>query len=948
MSSYKRLYKSDVVSIPYIANKEWTISSCDLNSYGIRVLNGVKTDTTFDYSNDEKTYNEYDRFVYDSINHLYYQYFSGSLLDNTSNLESNYYEDASIYRASGSYFDYTPVGYMIKTLPTASGAEIKVLSVSKEVYGQSIKELSFNISTSLYNLQDDGKGNIFDLATNPYTLVGNIFYGQGVAVVSHQDYQTIFLLAPYAKDDTFTISPADVPYSINPTANDDLRGLTLSTGSLVLSGGDASFFTNLGNGTLSFTQATPGTYETSYQFLATTTTSSCTFPSNFAKITVNVQRPLCGFVLLVQDVTTPAATPTPLPTATPGPSITPSPTFTATPTAAPTSTPTSTPTFVMPPATATPLPTATPTSTPTPTATTTPTPTPTLFCGTLTGIAYCVGLTTATPTPTPTATISATPTVTGTPTPTPTLSAGCPAIPSPSNANFRYATSGDAASIPNVTVGDLIVLGGTQTSAGLPAINLNANSFTLGPGNKILIRGGIRYDFISITNSSAGTAENPIVITNFCGQVETRTLHIEGMSYFKLTGKYSAANKTGDISYQGHDTGYAWSQGKYGIFINNRWQNTTGTLLQIDGVDIGGTVYHATNYEIEYIESGNGGYTNQSIDNRYAVVDNIRIHDCYFHDISGEGMYWGYVSGVNTFEVYRGIKVYNNRFVRCGWDGIQVKRMVSGSDIYNNAVVSVGLHNEEGQDLGVNLAVTDGGFSLRNNLMVGTMGYAGIQYFFEDVLDYPPTGGTALCENNAVLHIGMYDPANRGTDQFSGARGLFLRGPSYNVPYPPVTTDINNNVFGFFLSPNSNTNVVENGMENSPTSPLLFRNNIFDNTGDVTTFVGGTDWTINYNNVQTPVIDVQFENYYIGPGFDHHRFMYWDVLAPYDNTWYVTHKSRIYRAIATSTGVEPGVTEGWEAYWQLQTYNGGVSYYPADDVRTVADSYYNVRTIGLV
>jgi hypothetical protein len=311
-------------------------------------------------------------------------------------------------------------------------------------------------------------------------------------------------------------------------------------------------------------------------------------------------------------------------------------------------------------------------------------------------------------------------------------------------------------------------------------------------------------------------------------------------------------------------------------------------------------------------------------------------------------MYWGYFTGVDTFEVYKGIKIYNNRFIRCGSDGIQVKRMVSGSNIYNNAIINVGLRNESGQNLGVNLAITDGGTSFRNNLLVGTMGYAGIQYFFESVLNYPPTGGTTLCENNAVLRIGMYDPANRGTDQFSGARGLFLRGPSYDVTYPPVTADINNNVFGFFLSPNSAMDVVENGMQNSPTSQLLFRNNIFDNSGDVTTFLVGTDWTINSNNTQTTVQDTQFENYYIGPGFDHHRFMYWSVSAPYDNTWYVTHKSRIYRALATSTGIEPGVTIGWEAYWELQTYNGGTSYYPADDVRVVANTYYDLRNIGLL
>jgi len=201
MSAYKRLYKSDVSNIPYVANKIWGIGVCDLESYGIRVFNGIKTGSIFDYTNDIKTNNEYDRLVYDSINHLYYQYYSGSYLDNSSNLASLNYVSASIYRPSASYEDYTPQGYMIKDFPTGSNAVIKVLSISKDIYGNSLKKLSFNISSSYINLQDDGKGNIYDTLTNPDTLVGNLFYEHGMAVITHPDYQSIFPVPPYAKDD---------------------------------------------------------------------------------------------------------------------------------------------------------------------------------------------------------------------------------------------------------------------------------------------------------------------------------------------------------------------------------------------------------------------------------------------------------------------------------------------------------------------------------------------------------------------------------------------------------------------------------------------------------------------------------------------------------------------------------------------------------------------------
>ena len=587
MSAYKRLYKSDVVSIPYIANKEWSLSVCDLASYGVRVYNGVNTSSLFDSQNDVKTNNEYDRFVYDSINHLYYQGFSGSYLDNTSNLESLNYSGSTIYRPSGSYYDYTPVGYMVKDFPTGSNDQIKVLSISKELFGQSLKKKSFNIATSYMNLTDDGKGNIYDILvtgsqqssysaftnkgvrlyssgydiegigsyiewntvnaggsyagtfwTNPnenttdgrlnktgfwsgnsqlyvgkgtltfnitastnityyfgigcddfasiyldgnillnqpnpggpgtnlrywaiypvsitsgtheikfignnggvfdpgnpgsmgieiynnteaqisasiaaspngstvpaglnivYSskdhltegifskttdrIVGNIFYEHGLVVITNPEYQSIFPVTPNAKDDVFSIKTAQLPYNMNVLANDNSKGWVAMTGSIVLSGGDASLFTVVGDGTVTFNGTIPGTYSTKYKYSSYSTASSCTLESNYAEILVNVGVALCSFQVSVVSVptaptATPTSTPTPTPTATPTPTNTP--TVTPTPTAGPTSTPTSTPT-VTPTPTNTATPTATPTSTPTPTptatATSTPTPTPT-------------------------------------------------------------------------------------------------------------------------------------------------------------------------------------------------------------------------------------------------------------------------------------------------------------------------------------------------------------------------------------------------------------------------------------------------------------------------------------------------------------------------------------------------------------------------------------------
>jgi hypothetical protein len=317
MSAYKRLYKSDISNIPYLANKNWSVSACDLESYGIRVYNGVKTSSIFDSINDVKTNNEYDRLVYQSVNHLYYQEFSGSFLDDSSNIASLNYASASIYRPSGAYYDYTPQGYMIKSFPTGSNATIKVLSISKDVFSNSVKHLSFNISTSFMNLQDDGKGNIYDTSVID-TLVGNIFYEHGLVIITNPDYQNIFLLPPFAKDDYASFSSSTTPKLISPLLNDNTRGWTALTGSIELSGSDVSYFTNNGNGTVTLNTSVIGTYTTHYRFSTSSSSSNCILKSNYAKIESVVTKPMCNFIVYAIYVVPATATPTPIP-ATPTP-----------------------------------------------------------------------------------------------------------------------------------------------------------------------------------------------------------------------------------------------------------------------------------------------------------------------------------------------------------------------------------------------------------------------------------------------------------------------------------------------------------------------------------------------------------------------------------------------------------------------------------------------------
>ena len=166
MSSYKKLSKADVTNVPYAANKQWNLSySCPSVSNGyFNIYKGTYITGTFalnNYATDPFTNDQYERLVYSSINHLFYQSYSGSKL-NTGSLMFNVdtYTSASQQRPTGAYFDYNTNPLLIKTFPTGTDASIRVLAVNQDIYGSKILPNSFRLSSSVYDIKDDGNGNL--------------------------------------------------------------------------------------------------------------------------------------------------------------------------------------------------------------------------------------------------------------------------------------------------------------------------------------------------------------------------------------------------------------------------------------------------------------------------------------------------------------------------------------------------------------------------------------------------------------------------------------------------------------------------------------------------------------------------------------------------------------------------------------------------------------------
>ena len=286
MSSFKKLKSSDVSLIPYTANKQWDLNFCSYpsdDSY-ITIYKGTNLTSSFNPDTEPVTENQYERLVYDSINHLFYQSYSGSLLNTSSLANSLFYESASENRPIKSYFNYNEDSMLVKNFPSGSNNGIRVLAVNQNIFGSQVLPYNFQLSSSAYLIMDDGRGNLYEESTH----VGNIFYSHGLAIITNQDYQDMFPLPPLAFNDYYTFIVSDVSKNFTPLSNDIVRSGTLVTSSIVLSGSQSSYFAVNSLGTGSITTNVAGIYDVYYTVEADLNNECNNLVSNKARIRVNI------------------------------------------------------------------------------------------------------------------------------------------------------------------------------------------------------------------------------------------------------------------------------------------------------------------------------------------------------------------------------------------------------------------------------------------------------------------------------------------------------------------------------------------------------------------------------------------------------------------------------------------------------------------------------------
>ncbi len=241
-----------------------------------------------------------------------------------------------------------------------------------------------------------------------------------------------------------------------------------------------------------------------------------------------------------------------------------------------------------------------------------------------------------------------------------------------------------------------------STNAFAVSHEINASTYivdgietTINPGDTIKLLSGPR-DYL-LFRFIHGNSSNPIVIINENGQVIINAIDpgyygikFQDCSYIKLTGSGHSSHQYG-IHVDGVSEGT-------GLSVDNLSTNFEMERVEINDINIAGI----------YIKTDPTCTTPESTRENFTMYD-IKIHDCYLHDIGDEGMYigssWytGYDIGCGTLlpHVIEGVWVYNNIVENTGWDGIQVSSATNDCFIYNNVIRNDSYKEASGQMSGI-------------------------------------------------------------------------------------------------------------------------------------------------------------------------------------------------------------------------------------------------------
>jgi|GEM_PF-633553 len=450
------------------------------------------------------------------------------------------------------------------------------------------------------------------------------------------------------------------------------------------------------------------------------------------------------------------------------------------------------------------------------------------------------------------------------------------------------------------------------------------------------------YSYIRLHNLPQRSTNNPLVITNYGGQVKVGGTHsytftLGGGSNWILTGEYDSQLETGHVDYPGHLNGdYANSEGRYGIEVGR--SNTSGI-----GIGAG-----ATNFELSFIEVGFSGFAGlliKSDNDPTATMDGVKIHDMYIHDTESEGMYLGNTSSNMSMQhKFTNLEIYNNRVLRTGTEGIQLSNMGDGLKVHHNVVAMCSTDWKDPfsqwQDGCFQYSQRDGSAEIHHNVFIG-----GASKTMELWMTAAP--GDPLSPNDEIRIYDNYFSHGRNTFSYihnspanTSTKLLFENNiiRQYNFHYdelPGSHPDLNLLIFA----------------SHNTSNQMTFKDNIRDGAQTFIDTIGGNNGTAGNviasgNVTSTNLAPIEFEDVFFPANFDWAKIERWGDISNfyggpiyYNEGDYVIYEptGALYLCIesGTHTGKNPQTNP---ATWQLVMS-------AADDFRTITTSPY--QGIGL-
>jgi hypothetical protein len=224
MSAWKQFLASDIIVTPFTVNKGFTFpysqfaTGSDGELVGIDRFLGANINWFTNKSTTGTLSTEYQALIYNSAKQLYYSNFlSSSTGDNVAQpvlfpgAGPSGSGDVLIGEVESPLYDNFLQSTLVpnRYFPTASNAEIAVISIPSKIYGEYITPNSFILEypTLGFTITDDGEGNLnITGSTVTEGYVGNVIYTQGIAILTNESVFQVANLQDCVTDNDITCS----------------------------------------------------------------------------------------------------------------------------------------------------------------------------------------------------------------------------------------------------------------------------------------------------------------------------------------------------------------------------------------------------------------------------------------------------------------------------------------------------------------------------------------------------------------------------------------------------------------------------------------------------------------------------------------------------------------------------------------------------------------------